>query len=96
MPYAWVYIMASAPHGTLYVGVTSDLVRRAWEHRNDAQPGFTRRYGVKSLVYFEEHDDISAAIQREKRLKKWQRDWKIELIERSNPHWSDLYDSLIK
>lgn len=96
MSYAWFYIMASAPYGTLYVGVTSDLVRRAWEHRSDALPGFTRQYGVKILVYFEGHDDINAAIQREKRLKKWQRDWKIELIERDNPHWSDLYDSLIK
>ena len=96
MSYAWVYIMASAPYGTLYIGVTSDLVRRAWEHRSGALPGFTRQYGVKSLVYFEGHDDINAAIQREKRLKKWQRGWKIELIERDNPHWSDLYESLIK
>ena len=96
MPYAWVYIMASAPYGTLYVGVTTDLVRRAWEHRSNALPGFTRRYGVKSLVYFEEHDDINSAIEREKRLKKWQRNWKIDLIERDNPHWSDLYDSLVQ
>jgi putative endonuclease len=96
MPYAWVYIMASAPHGTIYIGVTNDLVRRATEHRSGAVPGFSSRYGVKTLVYFESHDDINAAIQREKQLKKWRRDWKIELIERENPHWSDLYDSLIR
>jgi len=96
MPYAWVYILASAPNGTIYIGVTSDLVRRIWEHRSGMMPGFASQYGVKSLVYFETHDDINAAIRREKQLKKWQRDWKIELIERDNPHWSDLYDSLVK
>jgi len=96
MYYACVYIMASAPQGTLYIGVTNDLVRRVWEHRIGAAPGFTKAYGLKRLVYFESHDDITAAIQREKQLKKWRRDWKVELIERENPRWDDLYEALCK
>jgi putative endonuclease len=90
----YVYIMASAPRGTLYIGVTNDLVRRAYEHRQGAVPGFTRRYGVKRLVHFEALDDANAAISREKLMKRWNRDWKIALIEEANPHWDDLFDSI--
>ena len=87
-----VYILASKPNGTLYVGVTSDLVRRIEAHRSHAIAGFTRKYKVEQLVYFELHDDMLEAIQREKRMKKWNRAWKIELIEKTNPDWSDLSD----
>lgn len=90
----YVYLMASQRNGTLYVGVTSDLVRRVWEHKNDLQEGFTKRYGVHRLVYYEAYDDIRDAIVREKRIKKWNRAWKIELIEDVNPTWRDLYDEL--
>jgi len=96
MYFACVYILTNSPNGTLYVGVTNDLVRRVWEHRTAAVSGFTKRYGLKRLVYYESHDDINAAIAREKHLKKWRRSWKIELIERENPRWNDLYDSLLK
>jgi putative endonuclease len=89
-----VYILASKPNGTLYVGVSSDLSRRVEAHRVGAVSGFTERYGVKILVYFELHDDMYEAIQREKRLKKWNREWKIKLIERMNPMWSDLSDQI--
>ena len=85
-----VYILASRRHGTLYVGVTSDLPKRIHEHRTGVIPGFTRRYGVRRLVHIEPHDDIEAAITRERRIKEWRRDWKIELIERENPDWNDL------
>jgi putative endonuclease len=91
MPY-YVYLLASRKHGTLYLGVTNDLVRRGFEHRSGAVAGFTARYGVKRLVWFEAHDDIEAAILREKKIKKWQRDWKIALIEADNPDWLDLWD----
>ena len=91
----YVYILASRKHGTLYVGVTSDMPKRVWEHRTGAIPGFTRKYGVKRLVYVEDHGDIEAAIVREKRLKEWRRDWKIQLIERDNPDWNDLAVSLL-
>ncbi|HEY4135648.1 MAG TPA: GIY-YIG nuclease family protein [Alphaproteobacteria bacterium] len=91
----YVYILASDRNGTLYVGVTSDLVRRIHEHREDAIDGFTKRYGVKRLVHYEQYDDIQTAIQREKNLKRWIRDWKITLIERSNPDWLDLYPQII-
>ena len=91
----WVYIMTNRPHGTLYVGVTADLPRRAWEHRSSEAEGFTRTYGLKMLVYAERHDDIRTAIQREKTLKHWPRDWKIDLIEGQNPDWEDLYDRLM-
>ena len=87
-----VYILASKPHGTLYVGVTSDVGRRVWEHKTGAVAGFTNRYGVHRLVYAEEHATMEDAILREKQLKKWRRAWKIELIERDNPAWRDLYD----
>jgi putative endonuclease len=90
----WVYMMASHCHGTLYVGVTNDLLRRAAEHRSDAVPGFTSRYGVHRLVWFENHANPEAAIRREKRLKEWQRAWKIALIERANPSWCDLFEGL--
>ncbi|MCG3775530.1 MAG: hypothetical protein JW395_2371 [Nitrospira sp.] len=89
-----VYMLASRRNGTLYTGVTSDLVKRIWEHRNDIVEGFTKRYGVHSLVYFELHDDMPEAIRREKQIKKWNRAWKIELIERTNPQWQDLWRSL--
>lgn len=85
-----VYIPASRENGTLYVGVTSDLERRVAEHRRGAVPGFARRYGIKHLVHFELFGDVQEAIAREKQLKKWNRDWKKNLIERENPHWSDL------
>lgn len=86
-----VYILASRHHGTLYVGVTSDLVKRVWEHKNNVVEGFTKKYGVHDLVYFEVHADMTQAIQREKRIKKWNRAWKIELIEQGNPDWHDLW-----
>ena len=89
-----VYILANRRNGTLYIGVTSDLSRRAWEHRSGAVEGFTRRYAVKMLVYAEFHDTMPEAILSEKRLKKWRRAWKLELIERHNPQWRDLYDDL--
>lgn len=90
----WVYILASDRAGTLYIGVTSDLLGRVYEHREGLTPGFTTRYGVKRLVYFEAFDEIDAAIAREKQLKRWRRDWKLNLIERHNPEWIDLYESM--
>ena len=92
----WLYILASKPGGTLYVGVTNDLVRRIYEHRNGLVPGFTKRYGVKSLVYFEHYDTAITAIQREKNIKHWSREWKIDLIISTNPEWRDLYDDISK
>ncbi len=94
MPY-YIYIMASGKNGTLYIGVTNNLVRRVNEHRTNAIDGFTRQYGVHRLVWFEATDDIATAIQREKQLKNWKRDWKLALIEQANPGWLDLYDSLL-
>ena len=91
----FVYMLASAPQGTLYVGVTNDLRRRVTEHRDGAVPGFTKKYGVKKLVWFERHGDIHVAIAREKALKRWRRDWKRSLIEQDNPHWADLYTDLL-
>jgi putative endonuclease len=91
-----VYILASRPQGTLYIGVTSDLIRRGYEHRTGAVDGFTARYGVKRLVYFEEFGDVRQAIQREKTMKHWRRDWKIALIESQNPQWRDLFDDLCR
>jgi putative endonuclease len=90
-----VYILASRNHGTLYIGVTSDLPKRIYEHRIGVMRGFTRRFGVKRLVYFEVFDDLEAAIVREKRMKDWHRDWKIRLIERENPDWNDLAVTLL-
>ena len=91
----YIYIMASKKNGTLYLGVTSDLARRVWQHKNDAHEGFTKKYGVHHLVWYEETPDIEAAILREKQMKKWRRQWKIELIEKENHHWKDLYEDLI-
>ena len=90
----WIYIMANRPSGTLYVGVTSNLARRVWEHRAGLAEGFTRRYGLKWLVYAECYDDIRSAIQREKNIKHWPRAWKIRLILDANPAWDDLYQGL--
>ena len=90
----YVYTLASKKNGTLYIGITNDLRRRVYEHKNDLIPGFTQEYQVHKLVYFEIHSDVNQAILREKRLKKWKREWKIELIEKSNPEWIDLYESL--
>jgi putative endonuclease len=90
----WVYILASKPRGTLYIGVTNGLIRRVEEHAKGFIPGFTRRYGAHMLVWFEEFASIDEAIQREKAMKEWPRAWKVNLIERSNPHWEDLYSSL--
>ena len=91
----FVYLMASQKNGTLYVGVTNNLVRRVFEHKNDLADGFTKRYAVHTLVWFESTPSIEAAIQREKQLKNWKRAWKISLIEQLNPGWSDLYDGLL-
>ncbi len=92
---SYVYIMASKPRGTLYIGVTSNLPKRIYEHRTDALEGFTKKYKVHTLVYYEIHDDISNAIQRETQMKAWKRWWKIELIEKHNPEWDDLYESIL-
>ncbi|HEU0151162.1 MAG TPA: GIY-YIG nuclease family protein [Bradyrhizobium sp.] len=91
----WVYILASKPGGTLYVGVTNDLVRRFYEHREGLAESFTTRCGIKQLVYFEQHDTIAAALQREKNIKHWSREWKIDLIVASNPDWRDLYPEIV-
>ena len=91
----YVYILASKKNGTLYIGVTSNLVKRLWEHKNKLVDGFTRKYGVTDLVYFEQYSDPLNAIRREKRLKKYKRKWKLELIEKHNPEWKDLYYELI-
>jgi putative endonuclease len=90
----WVYIMTNRPDGVLYVGVTNDIARRAWEHRDGLVDGFTKRYGLKRLAYAEPHDDIATAIQREKTIKHWPRAWKVDLILSVNPGWNDLYETL--
>jgi len=90
-----VYILASRKNGTLYVGVTSNLVGRVWQHRNKVRPGFTERYRVDKLVYYENHDDIAEAIRREKCIKGWKREWKMNLIEKNNSTWEDLYEKII-
>ncbi|WP_295626348.1 GIY-YIG nuclease family protein [uncultured Nitrosomonas sp.] len=89
-----VYILASGYNGTLYIGVTSHLIQRVWQHKQDLVEGFTKKYGVHSLVYYEMHEEMVAAIQREKQLKKWNRQWKIDLIEKVNPTWRDLWQEL--
>jgi len=89
-----VYILASKRNGTLYIGVTSDLRSRVWQHKNKVVPGFTEKYDANILVYYEQGEGILGAIQREKQLKKWNRSWKIRLIEEKNPKWKDLYDEL--
>ncbi|MBI4696541.1 MAG: GIY-YIG nuclease family protein [Gammaproteobacteria bacterium] len=90
----FVYILASKRNGTLYVGVTSDLAKRAWQHKNDLVEGFTKRHGVHLLVWYEAHDSIVTAIAREKQIKDWHRLWKLRLIEDSNPEWRDLYPEI--
>jgi putative endonuclease len=90
-----VYMMASRKHGTIYIGVTGEFIRRIVQHREGLKPGFTERYGVKRLVWFEMHEGIATAIQREKSLKRYPRQWKINLIEEDNPHWDDLFDGLM-
>ena len=91
----YVYIMASKRNGTLYIGVTSNLLKRVYEHKNDFIKGFTQKYKVHRLVYYEVHIDIQQAITREKQMKRWERQWKIELIEKTNPNWKDLYIDLV-
>ncbi len=91
-----VYIMANKRNGTLYIGVTADLARRSWEHREGVHPGFTKQYGLSRLVWYERYDLMTDAIAREKRIKAWKRAWKIELIEELNPSWRDLYEELIQ
>jgi putative endonuclease len=90
-----VYILASGRNGTLYIGVTSDLQKRIWEHKNDLIEGFTKRYSVHRLVYYELHDEMVSAITREKQIKKWKRDWKLNLIEGQNPDWNDLWGKIL-
>ena len=90
-----VYILSSKRNGTLYIGVTSNLIQRAWEHKNDFVDGFTKRYGVHNLVWYEVHGTMESAITREKALKWWKRAWKIRLIEESNPSWKDLYSEIV-
>jgi putative endonuclease len=92
----YVYLLASRKDGTLYLGVTRDLIRRTYEHKTKATPGFASRYDVRRLVWFESYDDPTNAIAREKELKKWRRAWKIQLIEESNADWRDLYDEIIR
>ncbi|MFH0926832.1 MAG: GIY-YIG nuclease family protein [bacterium] len=95
MKYYYVYILASNRNGTLYIGVTDDLIRRVYEHKNNLIDGFIKKYSVHTLVYYEQTLDIESAIQREKGLKKWNRKWKLALIEKKNPNWTDLYPDLI-
>ena len=90
-----VYMMASQRNGTLYIGVTSNLIKRIWEHKTNVVEGFTKKYGVHTLVWYEVHEIMGSAIQREKSLKKWQRKWKIDLIESLNPEWKDLYKTIV-
>jgi putative endonuclease len=92
---AWSYIVTNKPNGVLYTGVTSNLTRRIWEHREGILPGFTKRYGLKRLVYVERHASVSAAIRRERNMKHWPRTWKVRLILATNPNWDDLYEHII-
>ncbi len=92
---AYVYILASRKHGTLYIGVTSNLVQRVWQHKHNEVEGFTSKYSVHHLVYYEMTESIRTAIEREKQLKKWNRKWKVNLIESMNPNWRDLFEGLI-
>ncbi len=92
----YVYILSSKRKGALYTGITSDLVKRVYEHKNNPVNGFTKRYNVHSLVWYEIHESVESAMIREKRIKKWKRPWKLELIEQNNPGWTDLYESICK
>src|SRR5882757_5255461 len=96
LPGGWVYILTNRPNGILYVGVTSDIVRRIYEHRSGFVAGFTKRYGLKRLVYFEQFDDIRDAIQREHNIKHWSRAWKVRKIVAVNPNWDDLFDTIVQ
>jgi putative endonuclease len=91
----YTYLLASQKNGTLYCGVTGDLIKRVWEHKEGLADGFTKKYGVKTLVWFETHEDVNESIKREKQIKEWQRKWKLELIEKTNPQWRDLYEDLM-
>jgi len=90
----YVYILCSKRNGTLYIGVTSDLIKRIYEHKNDLVDGFTKKYGIHRLVWYETHDSAESAITREKQMKKWKRAWKLKLIEQNNPKWNDLYANI--
>jgi putative endonuclease len=96
MKAGFVYIMASGRNGTVYIGSTSDLVKRAWEHRSGVVAGFTRKHGCKMLVWYEAHDDLQEARQRELQMKKWKRLWKLSTIEHMNPDWQDLYAGIVQ
>jgi len=91
----YIYILASKKNGFLYTGITSDLVKRTWEHKNGAMDGHTKKYSIKRLVYFEIYDDFDNAVKREKQLKKWHRQWKVDLIEKDNPDWNELYRTIV-
>lgn len=93
MPY--VYLLASKRNGTLYIGVITNLIKRVWQHKNNVVEGFTKRYGVHLLVWFEEHESMASALSREKMMKEWKRQWKLKLIETTNPDWIDLYGNLL-
>mgnify|MGYP000399650663 CR=1 FL=1 len=95
MKVGYIYIVTNKKHGTLYIGVTSNLIQRIYQHKNKIFEGFTEKYNLDKLVYYELFDDMENAIKREKRLKFWQRKWKIDLIEKQNPTWQDLYDSIL-
>ena len=92
---AWLYIMTNRPNGILYIGATTDIMARAWQHRTGAVAGFTKKYGLTRLVYVETHDTIDAAIRRERTLKTWRRAWKVRLITEANPNWDDLFETLL-
>lgn len=92
----WVYMLASKEYGTLYIGVTSDLKKRIWEHKNKIAEGFTEKYDVQNLVWFEEHQNAESAISREKQMKEWKREWKLNRIKDMNPEWRDLYEDICK
>ena len=92
----WIYITASEPRGVLYIGMTSNLSRRAWQHRERVIKGFTSKYSVDRLVYFEEHSDAAVAARRERAMKRWRRDWKIKLVEEANPSWPDLFPDVVR
>ena len=92
----YVYILTSKRNGTLYIGVTSNLPQRIWQHKNNQLDGFSKKYNVKQLVYFEQHDTAESAITREKQIKKWKRAWKLKLIEKNKPQWKDLYDLILQ
>ncbi len=93
---AYVYIMTNKPYGTLYTGVTSDLVKRVWQHREGLAEGFTKTHGLKTLVWYEKHESVLEAMAREKRIKRWHRDWKVNLIQSMNPSWDDLFESIAR